>query len=275
MSRIYKGKTYLDAFASLMYRNVGYERKAIADAIYEQLLQLSSCVGTAPNIPQIELAKKLADITPGDLSVTFFSNNGGDAVETGIKIARQYQKLCGFTNRYKIICRRREYHGTNFGTMALGRPIKSGFPLMCEDFGAYGPMMPGVIHVAPPRCYRCEFGLSYPGCDVKCATDVETVILREEPESVAAFLATPISAQSLCDVPPPNIGRSSVSICNKYGIVMRGLCCYGFGRTGKMLQLNILSHPGYQTVAKGIITGYLPRFGYDHERKIATNSSLK
>jgi len=83
-----KGKRYLDAFASLMYRNVGYGRKEIVDAIYEHLQQLSSCVGTAPTIPQIRLAKKLADMTPGDLSVVFYGNNGSDAVETGIKIAK-------------------------------------------------------------------------------------------------------------------------------------------------------------------------------------------
>lgn len=255
-----KGKIYLDAFASLMYRNVGYGRKEIIQAINEQLLQLSSCVGTAPNIPQIELAKKLSDLTPGDLSVTFFSNNGGDAVETGIKIARQYQKLCGFANRYKIICRRREYHGTNFGTMSLGRPIKSGSPLMCEDFSAYGPLMPGVIHVAPPRCYRCDFGLSYPSCDMKCATEVETVILREEPESIAAFLATPISAQSLCDVPPPEYWPIIRSICDKYGIVMQMDCVVtGFGRTGKMFAIEHFGVvPDIMSVAKGIISGYLP-----------------
>ena len=266
-----KGKTYIDAFASLMYRNAGYGRKEIVDAIYEQLQQLSSCVGTAPNIPQIKLAKKLADMTPGDLSVVFYSNNGGDAVETGIKMARQYQKLCGFENRYKVICRRREYHGTSLGTMALGRPIKAGFPLLCEDFGAYGPLMPGVIHVAHPRCYRCEYGLSYPDCGVKCATHVETVVLQEGPESVAAFLATPVSAQSLCDVPPPEYWPMIRSICDKYGIVLQMDCVVtGFGRTGKMFGCEHFGVvPDIMAVAKGIISGYLPLSATIFSTKIA------
>ena len=266
-----KGKTYLDAFASLMYRNVGYGRKEIVDAIYEQLQQLSSCVGTSPNIPQITLAKKLADMTPGDLSVVFYSNNGGDAVETGIKIARQYQRMCGFANRYKVIGRRREYHGTSLGTMALGRPIKGANPLMCEDFAAYGPLMPGVIHVAPPRCYRCEYGLTYPGCDLKCATQVEAVILQEEPETVAAFLSTPVSAQSLCDVPPPEYWPIIRSICNKYGIVMQMDCVVtGFGRTGKMFAVEHFGIvPDIMSVAKGIISGYMPLAATIMSSKIA------
>jgi len=255
-----KGKTYLDAFASLMYRNAGYGRKEIVEAAYEQLLQLSSCVGTAPNIPQIKLAKKLADMTPGDLSVVFFGCNGSDANETGIKIARHYQKLCGFENRYKVIGRRREYHGTNYGTMAVGRPIKTGNPLMVDDYNTYGPFMPGVIHVAPPRCYRCEFDLSYPGCDLKCATNVEDVILQEGPETVASFLATPVSAQSLCDVPPPEYWPMIRSLCDKYEILLHMDCVVtGFGRTGKMFGIEHFGIvPDIMSVAKGIISGYLP-----------------
>ena len=254
------GKTYLDAFASLMYRNVGYGRTEIVDAIHEQLQQLSSCVGTAPTVPQIKLAKKLADMTPGDLSVVFYGNNGSDAVETGIKIARQYQRMCGFANRYKVIGRRREYHGTSLGTMALGRPIKGANPLLCEDFATYGPLMPGVIHVSPPRCYRCDYGMTYPACAIKCATDVEKVILQEEPETVAAFLSTPVSAQSLCDVPPPEYWPIIRSICDKYGIVMQMDCVVtGFGRTGKMFAIEHFGIvPDIMSVAKGIISGYMP-----------------
>jgi 4-aminobutyrate aminotransferase-like enzyme len=144
--------------------------------------------------------------------------------------------------------------------MALGRPIKGTNPLMCEDFAAYGPLMPGVIHVAPPCCYRCEYGLTYPGCDLKCATQVEAVVLQEEPETVAAFLATPVSAQSLCDVPPPEYWPIIRSICNKYGIVMQMDCVVtGFGRTGKMFAVDHFGIvPDIMSVAKGIISGYMP-----------------
>ncbi|MDJ0784014.1 MAG: aspartate aminotransferase family protein [Desulfosarcinaceae bacterium] len=254
------GKTYLDAFASLMYVNVGYGRQEIVDAAYEQLRTLSSSVGTSPSIPQIKLAKKLAEITPGDLSVVFFGNNGCDAVETGIKLARHYHKLSGYANRYKVICRRREYHGASFGTMAMGRPLKSGNPLMCEDYGAYGPFMPGVIHVAPPRCYRCEYDLRYPDCDLKCAREVERVILREGPETVAAFLSSPVSSQSLVDVPPPEYWPMIRSICDKYGLLLQMDCVVcGFGRTGKMFGCeNFGVVPDIMSLAKGIVSGYLP-----------------
>ncbi|MDX9821474.1 MAG: aspartate aminotransferase family protein [Syntrophales bacterium] len=255
-----KGKTYLDAFGSLMYKNIGYGRKDVIDAIYRQLQMLSSCVGTSPNIPQIELASKLAAITPGDLSVVFYGNNGGDAVETSVKIARHYQRLCGFANRYKVICRRREYHGTNLGTMALGRPLKPNYSTMVDDFQIYGPFMPGVIHVTPPHCYRCEYDLTYPDCKVKCARDIESVLLSEGPESVAAFLATPISANSLCDVPPAEYWPIVRRICDKYGIVLIVDCVVtGFGRTGKMFGIEHFGiNPDIMAVAKGMNSGYLP-----------------
>ncbi len=255
-----KGKTYLDTFASLMYKNVGYGRKEIADAVYTQMLQLSGCVGTYPNIPQIKLAKKLADITPGDLSVVFFGCNGSDANETGIKFARQYQRLSGFPNRYKVIARRREYHGLNFGTMSLGRPINRGNPLLLETYATYEPLLPGIIHVAPPHCYRCEFGMTYPNCNLLCARQVEAVIQQEGPESVAVFLATPVSAASLCDVPPPEYWPVIRSICDKYGILLQTDCVVtGFGRTGKMFAVEHWDIvPDIMAVAKGITSGYLP-----------------
>jgi adenosylmethionine-8-amino-7-oxononanoate aminotransferase len=120
--------------------------------------------------------------------------------------------------------------------------------------------MPGVIHVAPPRCYRCEYGLTYPGCDLKCAKQVEAVVLQEGPETVAAFLATPVSANSLCDVPPPEYWPIIRSICDKYGIVLQVDCVVtGFGRTGKMFGIeNFGIVPDIMSVAKGIISGYLP-----------------
>jgi adenosylmethionine-8-amino-7-oxononanoate aminotransferase len=266
-----KGKTYLDCFASLMYKNVGYGRTEINDAIYRQLQQLSSSVGTYPTIPAIKLAKKLADITPGNLSVAFFGSNGADAVETGIKMARHYQKLCGFHNRYKVICRRREYHGATFGTMALGRPIKKGYPLLEEDYAVYGPFMPGAIHIAPPYCYRCEYGLSYPTCDIKCARHVEDIILREGAETVAAFLSSPVSAQSNCNVPPPEYWPIIRSICDKYSIVLQIDCVVtGFGRTGKMFATEHFDVvPDIMSVAKGITSGYFPLSAAIISNKIA------
>jgi adenosylmethionine-8-amino-7-oxononanoate aminotransferase len=254
------GKVWLDAYASLMYKNIGYGRKEVNDAIYEQLQQLSSMVYGTPSLPSIKLAKKLADITPGDLSVVFFGSNGGDAVETGVKVARHYQRLCGYTNRYKVIVRKREYHGTNFGTMALAHPIKAGTTLLCEDYGIYGPLMPGMLRVAPPYCYRCEYGLSYPGCDLKCARDVEDVILKEGPETIALFMSTPISAHALASVPPPEYWPIIRSICDKYGILLQTDCIVcGFGRTGKMFAVeNFGIVPDILSMAKGITSGYAP-----------------
>jgi adenosylmethionine-8-amino-7-oxononanoate aminotransferase len=266
-----KGKTYLDAFAGLMYKNVGYGRTEIADVIHEQLLQLSSCVGSYPNIPQIELAKKLADITPGDLLVSFMGCNGSDANETGVKMARHYQKISGYHNRYKIICRRREYHGMNFGSMSLGHPIRANNPLLVEDYGLYGPLMPGVIHIPNCYCYRCEFDLTYPNCELQCARYLETVIIREKPESIAVVLGTPVSCHTLGTVPPPEYWPKIRSICDKYGILLMVDCVVtGFGRTGKMFAIehwNVV--PDIMGIAKGVVSGYLPLAATITNEKVA------
>ncbi len=123
-SRVFdsEGKSYISGFAGLMYKNVGYGRKEIADAVYAQMLKLTSPPVTGATAPAIMLAAKLAEITPGSLSRSFLCTGGAESIEAGIKIAKQYQRHAGFPNRYKIIGRDGEYHGSGSMTMALGRP---------------------------------------------------------------------------------------------------------------------------------------------------------
>jgi adenosylmethionine-8-amino-7-oxononanoate aminotransferase len=254
------GRTFIDTYGSDMYQNVGYGRKEIADAVYSQMLKLSCHVSYNPNVPQVKLAKKLSDITPGDLSVVFFGNSGSDANESGLKMARLYQRLSGFSNRYKIIARKRSYHGVTLGLMSITKPLDWRNPLLTRSYADYEPFMPGVTHIATPYCYRCEFGMTYPACDLCCARQLEQMIQLEVPESVASFIATPVSACSLCNVPPPEYWPIIRAICDKYGVLLHvDEVVTGFGRTGKMFAIehwNVV--PDIMSIAKGLTSGYAP-----------------
>ena len=164
-----EGKSYLDAYAGLWNVNVGYGRSEIAEAAYQQLQKLCYYPLSQINLPATELARKLAEILPGDLSYSFFCNSGSEANETAFKIARQYSRQkFPRQNRYKIIARYQGYHGFSFGAMSAtgqtARKIK------------FEPLVPGFFHVNPPYCYRCPIKLSYPECGVACVEEIVEVI---------------------------------------------------------------------------------------------------
>jgi taurine-pyruvate aminotransferase len=249
-----EGKIYLDAFAGLMYKNVGYGRKEIADAAYAQMLELTSSaqmdVGT---VPAVRLAAKLAEITPGSLSRSFFVSGGTEANEVAVKAAKQYQQAAGFPNRYKIIARDGEYHGYSHLAMTLGRADGS-------LYSVFEPLVPGVRHIPHPYCYRCPLELGYPDCGIACAKDLERVIVQENPKHVAAFLTVAISQQTPIAVPPAEYWPMIRSICDKYGVLLIDdeVVC-GFGRTGKMFGIEQFGvTPDIMTLAKGITSGYQP-----------------
>lgn len=142
------GKEYIDGLAGLWLVNVGHGRKEIAEAMAAQASTLAyGSSAQTTTIPAIQLATLLAKITPGDLSTVFFCSGGSEAVESAIKIARQYHHVTGFPKRFKIIGRRGLYHGSTFGAMRV-----SGTRQMTEPY--YSPFMNGTMHVAPPYCYR-------------------------------------------------------------------------------------------------------------------------
>jgi len=259
------GKTYIDYGSALgNVTNLGYSRKEIADAAYEQMLKLPFRPGHEPNIPQIKLAEKLAEITPGDLSKTFFASSGAEANETAIKIVRRYQQLAGFPNRQKIIVGGYRYHGSTYGAMSLGWHRRV---FTWED---YETMLPGVVTVPAPPCFRCELGLKYPDCDIQCARQIERVIEWEVPETIAAFLDVPIATE-YCTPPPPEYWPMVRSICDKYGVLLvLDEVMMGFGRTGKWFACEHWDVvPDVITVAKGIAGGYVPLGATITTKKVA------
>ncbi len=251
------GNTSIDGMSGLWLKNVGYGRKEIADAAYEQMLQLTYMPLGTTTEPTIRLAEKISQIAPGDMTRSFFTSGGSEAVETAIKLTRAYFKRVGEPHRTKFISRKGSYHGATMGALALGG--SNLYPKI-----DYEPLMPGVFHVAQPLPYRCEFGGQTPEeCAELCAKDVEETIKVQDPETIAAVVAEPISSPLGCVVPGDNYWPRLREICDKYGcLLIADEVITGFGRTGKMFATEHWGVvPDIMTVAKGLTSGYIPMGG--------------
>ena len=249
------GKSYLDMEAGITRPvHIGYGREAVARAGYDQMRQLHyfSPFGYA-NEPAMKLADLLATIAPGDINRFTFECSGSEAVEAAMKIAKHYHYFNGNKACFKIISRKGAYHGVNgYGVRALGTvmPMRQ----MME------PVAPGAVYVEPPYCYRCAYGLEYPACDLKCATDIERTIEFEGPELISAFIGEPVMQGFGAAAPPNEYWPVVRNICNKYDILLIiDEVITGFGRTGKMFGIEHFAiQPDLLTMAKGISSGYVP-----------------
>lgn len=240
------GKKYLDFSSMFVFSNLGHADERVVQAIAAQAAKLPTAASPFATEAKARLAKLLAEITPGDIKKTFFSTSGAEANEGAIKIARLA------TGKEKIIARYRSYHGSTFGAMALSNDFRNW---ACE------PSIPSVIHCLDPYCYRCPFGLNYPGCDLRCAQHVEEVIKFEGgAKRVAGFLAETIVGANGIIVPPDGYWQKIREICNRYEMLM--MCdevMVGFGRTGKWFAIEHWGVvPDVITMAKGITSGYVP-----------------
>ncbi|MDQ0512902.1 aminotransferase family protein [Ancylobacter amanitiformis] len=250
------GRRYLDGLSGGAFvTNVGHGRGEIADAMAEQARELayvSPYNFVAP--ATVKLAGVVADLAPGDLDRVFFTSGGSEAVETAVKIAKQYHWLGGDQKRTKIISRRGSYHGSTQYAMSI-----SG---ASHDFNnkIFGPLVPGCVHVPHNNCYRCEYGLSRPGCNTLCASMIEKAILHEGPETVAAIIAEPVPAAASIYPAPDDYLPMLRAIADKYGVLLIiDEVINGFGRTGSMFaceQWGVV--PDIMTVAKGLTSGYVP-----------------
>ena len=247
------GKRYIDTMSSLWLVNIGHGRKEIADAVHAQMTDISfSPSGTvAPATAQ--LAARVAEMSPDPDSRVYFVSGGSEAVETALKMAKNFHSNNGEATRWKVLSRRGSYHGATFACSSLG-----GGGISAPT--AFGPMMPGNIHVSQPNEYRCQHCANSGGCNLECARDVDRAIEHETPKTVAAFIGEPISAAAGLHVPHPDYWPTIREICDKYGVIM--ICdevINGFGRTGKMFATEHWGvKPDIFTVAKALTSGYLP-----------------
>lgn len=248
-----RGREFLDAVSGGVWCvNLGYGRDSIADAVYKQLKELPYYAMTAGNIPAIMLAEKLTGLLPG-LERVFFSNSGSEANETAFKMTRQYFRLkYPDKDKYKILYRERDYHGTTIAALsATGQ---------AERKMGYEPMVPGFIGIPAAYCYRCQFGKSYPGCDLACARAFEKIVQAEGPDTVGAIILEPITAGGGIIIPPDGYYDIIKETCRKYEILLiMDEVVNGFGRTGKMFGHQHWDiKPDMVTMAKGIANSYVP-----------------
>jgi adenosylmethionine-8-amino-7-oxononanoate aminotransferase len=248
------GVEYIDALAGLFCVNAGYGRREIVEAMSAQLLELPYAAPFSfPSLPQIQLAAKLAELSPmGPDTRSFFVSGGSEAVETALKLAKAYQRRKGAPERYKTISRRVAYHGTTMGALSVNglTGVRNGF----------GPLVPGARHAPLPHRFRCHGCAALDACSLSCADEIERIVEFEGPETVAAVILEPVQNSGGAIVPPPGYLRRVREICDRHGILMIAdeVIC-GFGRVGAWFGSEALGvAPDLITCAKGITSGYAP-----------------
>jgi len=238
-----QGRRYLDCFGGVLTISVGHAHPAVVEAITDQVRKISHTSTLYIHEPQVRLAEKLAEITPGRLRKSFFTNSGTEANETALVLARLY------TGRQEIIALRHGYSGRSALAMSVSgqAPWKLGMPYVA-----------GVVHAVAPYCYRCPFKLTYPACDLACARDVEEVIRTATSGRIAALIAEPILGVGGFIVPPKEYFKVVVEIVRRYGgIFICDEVQTGWGRTGeKMFGIEHWEvEPDIMTFAKGLANG--------------------
>ena len=213
-----EGKEYLDFFGGILTVSIGHADDRVNKAITAQMNRLGHVSTLYPTIPIVELAERLAKITPGALKKSFFSASGTEADETAVMLAQV------FTGNMEIIALRHGYSGRSLLAQSLtGHSAWRSVPSQIA----------AIKHAMSPYCYRCPLGLEYPSCEVKCALDIEELILTTTTGQIAGFLAEPIQGVGGFITPPKEYFEIAVGIIRKYGgIFICDEVQTGFGRTG-------------------------------------------
>jgi adenosylmethionine-8-amino-7-oxononanoate aminotransferase len=258
------GKRYFDGLSGLFTVQVGHGRAELGAAAAKQAETLGYFpVWSFAHEPAIELATRLAALAPGDLNRVFLTPSGGEAIDTAIKLSRQYFKLLGQPSRTKVISRTLAYHGTSIGALSL-----TGIPSIKTPFE---PLMPGAIKVQTPYRYRCHDCQHLDACTLRCADDVALRIEMEGPESVAAVFMEPLQNTGGALAPPPGYWARIREICDRYGVLLVSdevICA--FGRLGHMFGSDRYGYqPDMVTFAKGVTSGYAPLGGVMVSDRIA------
>lgn len=249
------GHTYIDGIGGLWNVNVGHNRREVKEAIIAQMDKISyysSFVATA-TAPSIELSHRLTQIAAEEnITKVLFSANGSDAVETALKLARQYWKLMGEASRYKYISLKQGYHGIHFG----GTSISGGTYYKT----AYEPLLPGCSQIDTPWLYRNPYTDDPTALAHKIAELLEREILHQGPQTVAAFIAEPVQGAGGVIVPPAEFWPLVRKVCDKYNVLLiADEVVTGFGRSGSMFGSRGWGvKPDMMCLAKGISSGYIP-----------------
>ena len=249
------GHRMVDGVGGLWSANLGFGRREIRDAITAQLDELAfynTFRGTT-HPRAIELSTRLVKLMePDGVAAVLFGNGGSDAVETALKIARQYWKLQGQADRVKFIALRQGYHGVHFGGASVNG--NTNFRR------AYEPLLPGCFHVDTPWLYRNPYTEDPERLAEICAELLDREITFQSADTVAAFIAEPVQGAGGVIVPPANYWPLIRKVCDKHGVLLiADEVVTGFGRTGHLFGTRMWGvKADLWCLAKGISSGYLP-----------------
>ncbi len=239
-----EGNRYLDFFGGILTTSVGHKHPKVTARAKEQIDKIIHTSTLYPHENVVNLAEKLAEIAPGDLSTSFFTGSGTEADETAVMLAK------AATGYQEVIALRHAYSGRSTLAMTL-----TGI----SAWRIGGTQIPGIKHALNPYCYRCPLKMTYPSCGVACAEDVEEVIKTTTSGRIAAFIAEPIQGVGGFITPPPEYFQIVVEIVHHYGgLFIDDEVQTGFGRTGTYWFG--IEHwgvePDIMTMAKGIANGF-------------------
>ena len=249
------GHKMVDGVGGLWSANLGFGRREIRDAIVAQLDELAfynTFRGTT-HPRAIELSARLVKIMqPDGVAAVLFGNGGSDAVEGALKIARQYWKLKGQSDRTKFISLRQGYHGVHFGGMSVNG--NTNFRR------AYEPLLPGCFHVDTPWLYRNPYSDDPARLGEICAELLDREITFQGPDTVAAFIAEPVQGAGGVIVPPANYWPLVRQVCDRHGVLLiADEVVTGFGRTGHWFGTRLWGvQADLWCLAKGVSSGYMP-----------------
>jgi putrescine---pyruvate transaminase len=250
------GKEYIDGLSGLWNVNVGHGRAELADTAAAQMKKLAYFSGYAgsSSVPSITLAERLIELAPG-MSAVFFTSGGAEANEAAFKTARYYWRVQGRTGKTKIISRIHGYHGVTLQAMSA-----TGIAAYWKMFE---PRVPGFLHI--PTCYPYRFEGTRPGetAGHAAARELEEAILREDPDTVAAFIGEPIHGAGGVIYPSDDYWPRVREICTRYNVLLiADEIITGFGRTGRWFGLEHWNvKPDILSFAKGVTSGYVPLGG--------------
>ena len=251
------GHEYIDGLSGLWNVHVGHGRRELAQAAFEQMCTLAynSSYAGSTNLPAIALAEQLSALAYPSINTFFFTSGGAEASESSFKTARFYWKALGKPDKTKVIARMRGYHGVTLAAMSA-TGLATFWPM-------FEPRVPGFIHIESPYPYR--FVNKTPGVSdgVAAANLLEEAILREGPDTVAAFIAEPVQGAGGVIVPQDDYFARVRAICTQYDVLLiADEVITGFGRTGSWFGLERYGiEPDILQFAKGITSGYIPLGG--------------
>ena len=258
------GNRYLDGLSSLWNVAVGHGRGELADAAAAQMRSLgfsNSYTGYA-NVPSIKLTERLLERVYPNMSGVFYASSGSEANDFAMKAARYFWFVSGRPSKTKIISRQESYHGSTMAATAITglAPFHKGF----------GPEPPDILQVPTCYPYRCQWCSSKPGCTLDCADNIEAVIRREGPDTVAAVIAEPVHGAGGVIPPDPQYWPRLRQICDRNDVLLiADEVITGFGRTGRWFALEHWGvQPDMMTIAKAVTSAYVPLSAFIASKRV-------